>query len=41
MTKLDSMLKSRYHFDDKGWDSQSYGLFSSHIQMRELDPKEG
>ena len=33
MTKLDSILKTRNHFDDKGWDSQSYGFSSSHVQM--------
>ena len=33
MTKLDSILKSRHHFDDKGWDSQSYGFSSGHVQM--------
>jgi len=33
MTNLDSILKSRYYFDDKGLCSQSYGFSSSHIQM--------
>ena len=42
MTNLDSILKKeRYHFVDKGSSSQSYGFFSSHIQMWELDYKEG
>ena len=30
MTNLDSVLKSRHHFADKGPSSQSYGLFNSH-----------
>ena len=30
MTNLDSILKSRYHFADKGPSSQSYGSSSSH-----------
>ena len=33
MTNLDSILKSRHHFADKGPYSQSYGFFSSHVQM--------
>ena len=33
MTNLDSILKSRYYFADKGLCSQSYGFSSSHIQM--------
>ena len=32
--------RKRYHFSDKGLYSQSYGLFSSHVQMSELDHKE-
>ena len=32
--------KQRHHFADKGWDSQSYGFSSSHVQMWELDHKE-
>ena len=39
-TNLDSLLKSRDHFADKGPYSQSYGLSSSHVQMWELDHKE-
>ena len=31
MTNLDSVLKSRDHFVDKGLYSQSYGFSSSHI----------
>ena len=42
MTNLDSILKKqRHHFVDKGLYSQSYGFSSSHIQMWELDHKEG
>ena len=33
--------KQRYHFANKCLYSQSYGLSSSHIQMWELDHKEG
>ena len=33
--------KQRHHFADKGLSSQSYGFSSSHIQMWELDHKEG
>ena len=33
--------KQRHHFADKGPSSQSYGFSSSHIQMWELDHKEG
>ena len=38
---LDSILKSRHHFADKGPSSQSYGFSSSHIQTWQLDHKEG
>ena len=41
MSNLDSVLKSRHHFADKGPYSQSYGFSSSHVQMWELDQKEG
>ena len=41
MTNLDSVLKSRHHFDDKGPYGQSYGFSSGHTQMWELDHKEG
>ena len=40
MTKLESILKSRHYFADKGPSSQSYGFSSSHVWMRELDYKE-
>ena len=33
--------KQRHHFADKGSYSQSYGFSSSHVQMWELDHKEG
>ena len=39
-TNLDSLLKSRDHFADKGPYSQSYGFSSSHVQTLELDHKE-
>ena len=39
MTNLDSILKSRHHFADKGPYSQSYGFFSSHVWIWELDHK--
>ena len=41
MTNLNSVLKSRHHFANKGPYGQSYGFSSSHIQMSELDHKEG
>ena len=40
MTNLDSILKSRYYFANKGPSSQSYGFSSSHVRMWELDHKE-
>ena len=33
MTNLDSILKSRYYFADKGPSSQSYGFSSSHVWL--------
>ena len=36
-----STLKSRCHFAGKGLYSQSYGFSSSHVWMREFDPKKG
>ena len=33
MTNLDSILKSRQHFADKGPSSQSYGFSSRHVKM--------
>ena len=40
MTNLDSILKSRHYFASKGPSSQSYGFFSSHVWMWELDYKD-
>ena len=40
MTNLDSILKSKYYFANKGPSSQTYIFPSSHIQMWELDYKE-
>ena len=40
MTNLDSILKSRHYFGNKGPSSQSYGFSSSHVWMWELDYKE-
>ena len=36
-----SIKKQRHYFDDKGPYSQSYGFSSSHVQMWELDHKDG
>ena len=41
MTNLDSILKSRHCFANKGPSSQSYGFPSSHVWMRELNCEEG
>ena len=38
---LDTILKSRHHFVNKGQYSQNYHFSSSHVQMWELDHKEG
>ena len=40
MTKLDSILKSRRYFVNKGPSSQGYGFSSSHVWIWELDYKE-
>ena len=40
MTNLDSVLKSRDNFSDKGPDAQSYGFSSSHVWIWELDHRE-
>ena len=40
MTNLDSILKSRDYFANKGLSSQGYGFSSSHVWMWELDYKE-
>ena len=41
MTNLDSIWKNRDIVADKGPSSQSYSFSSSHVQMWELDQKEG
>ena len=41
LTNLDSVLKSRHQFANKGLYSQGYSLSSGHIWMWELDHKEG
>ena len=41
MTNLECVKKQRHHFANKGPYSQGYGLSSSHVQMWELDNKEG
>ena len=40
ITNLDSILKSRHYFANKGLSSQSYDLSSGHVRMWELDYKE-
>ena len=40
MTNLDSILKQRHYFVNKGPSSQGYGFFSNHVWMWELDYKE-
>ena len=40
MTNLDSILKSRDHFVNKGPSSQGYGFSSGHVWMWELDCEE-
>ena len=40
VTNLESILKSRHYFADKGPSSQSYGFSSNHVWMWELDHKE-
>ena len=39
-TNLDSILKSRHYFANKGPSSQGYGISTSHVRMWELDYKE-
>ena len=41
MTNLDSVLKSRHHFANKGPHSQSCDFSNSHVWMWELECKEG
>ena len=40
MTNLDSILKSRHYFANKGSSSQGYRFSNSHVWMWELDYKE-
>ena len=40
MTNLQSTLKSRHCFANKGLPSQGYGFSSGHVWMGELDYKE-
>ena len=40
MTNLDSILKSRHYFANKGLSNQSYSFSSSHVWMWELNYKE-
>ena len=40
MTNLDSILKSRHYFANKGLSSQGYGFSSGHVWMWELDFEE-
>ena len=40
MTNLDSILKSRHYFANKGPSSRCYGFSSSHVWMWELEHKE-
>ena len=40
MTYLDSILKSRHYFANKGPSSQGYGFSSGHVWMWELDCEE-
>ena len=41
MTNVDSILKSRDYFVNKGPSSQGYGFSSSHVWMWKLNHKEG
>ena len=41
MTNLDSIKKQTHHFASKGSSGPSYGFSSSHVQMWQLDHKEG
>ena len=40
MTNLDSKLKSRHYFANKGPSSQTYGFSSCHVRLSELDYRE-
>ena len=41
LTNLDSIIKSRHYFANKGPSSQGYGFSSDHVWMWELDCEEG
>ena len=41
MTNLDSILKNRHYFGNKGPYNQNYGFSRGHVWIRELDHKEG
>ena len=41
ITNLDSILKSRDYFADKGLSSQGYSFSCGHVWMQELDCEEG
>ena len=41
LTNLDSILKTRDYFANKGLSSQGYGFSSCHVWMGELNHKEG
>ena len=41
MTNLECVEKQRHYFADKGPYSKGYGLPSGHLQLGELDHKEG
>ena len=41
MTNLQHIQKQKHHFADKGLYSQSHDISSSHVQMWEVDHKEG
>ena len=40
MTNLESILKSRHYFANKGLCSQGYGFSNSHVWMQEFNCKE-
>ena len=40
MTNLDSIVKNRHYFANKGPSSQGYGFSSGHVWMWELDCEE-
>ena len=38
---IDSAKKQKHHFANQGQYSQGYNVYSSHVQLSELDHKEG